>query len=908
MIKDYLLKHFASSSIILLLFIFGILSAQTLRAQDSKGTAFWICFPGNLTSQNTELYITANQASTVTIDIPGLAFNTVVAVAPGGLQTVSIPAAAQVQSQFVAENKGIHITATTEVTVYGMNAQTATTDAFLAFPLDAIGMEYYILGYNKDFGFSNPTQATIVGTQNATTVTITTTVTGGGFVAGVPANIVLQQGQVYQLRSTATNADYSGTKMTADKPISVFGGAQCTNISGTLRACDHLVEQLPALNSWGKSFVTVPLATRLAGDVFRFMAQVNATAVSVNGAVVANLNAGQFHETILPSTSYNRITSNQPILVGQYSRSSQADNVTSDPFFALVPPDEQFLNSYIVSAGTANITANFINLTSPTANIATVKVDAVTVAGGLWVPIAGTTFSGAKVPVAAGVHTITSSLPIGALVYGYGSFDSYGYLGGQSFSPIATVTSLVLSPKTGTAVINTNQCWDALVKDQFNAPVVGVRVDFAIAGPNNGSAGFANTDVNGIARLCYTGTLTGDDIITASVGSITDNATFTWTYACNITVTAKKFYDLNTNGVDDDNLPVAGWAIALSGTDENLNPVGPVNQVTVLNGTTAFTQLTKGTYTVTEGSVAGWVNTTATSANLTLTTCVSPPQVNFGNVCLGAGGLKGGGLGFWANKNGQSLLTADILCMLNSLCLRNADGSRYDPINGCPAPSAAQLTAGKASLKTWLLDAYATNMAYMLSAQFAALQINVLKGYRDASRLIYAPGTASANAADFATLSAVMAEANGILCANGIIGSRNSLRDRAEAIKDALEAASGNRNFVQLQPCNLTNTYSVSGSNEQENASSLVEAEKALLQLKAIPNPSRNFFTLSLITNNKVDRINVRVLDMQGRVMESYNDFRNGQTIRLGYALRSGTYLVEMVQGKERKTQTVIKQ
>ncbi|MEO6584083.1 MAG: hypothetical protein ABIO05_07150, partial [Ferruginibacter sp.] len=84
----------------ILVLLFAIVNSPFANAQDSKGTEFWICFPGNLSVVNTQLYITAEAASTVTIDIPGIAFNTVVAVAPGGLQTVTIPSAAQVQSSF----------------------------------------------------------------------------------------------------------------------------------------------------------------------------------------------------------------------------------------------------------------------------------------------------------------------------------------------------------------------------------------------------------------------------------------------------------------------------------------------------------------------------------------------------------------------------------------------------------------------------------------------------------------------------------------------------------------------------------------------------------------------------------------------------------------------------------------
>jgi len=272
----------------------------------------------------------------------------------------------------------------------------------------------------------------------------------------------------------------------------------------------------------------MPLATRLAGDVFRVMAKQDGTQVSINGVVVGTLNAWQFYETILGSSTYNRITSTAPILVGQYSRSSQADDVTSDPFFVLVPPDEQFLNNYIVSAGTPNIAANFLNITSPTAQTGTVLVDGGVVAPGLWNPIPGTTFSGAKVPITSGIHTVNSVAPVGLVIYGFGSFDSYGYLGGQAFGAVATVSTLTISPVNGSAVVNTNHCWDAEVLDQFGDPVPGVRVDFVVTGVNNHS-GFAFTNASGIATYCFTGINVGPDVIVASVGALNATAQFNWT-------------------------------------------------------------------------------------------------------------------------------------------------------------------------------------------------------------------------------------------------------------------------------------------------------------------------------------------------------------------------------------------
>ncbi len=529
-----LLKQF----VLVAMFFYGSISIVT--AQDSKGKEFWICFPGNQQSLSTELYITAAQASVVKVEIPGLGFNQTVTVQAGSIQLVTLPGEVQVQSKFIAEKKGVHITASNEVTVYGMNAVTSSTDAFLAYPLDAIGKEYYVMAYSKDFTYALPSQATITATEDKTKITIISSLTDAGFKAGVPKNINLDKGEVYQLRSNIDGADFTGTKIIADKPVSVFGGAQCTNISDGARACDHLVEQIPALNSWGKKFITVPLATRLKGDVFRFLAQKDGTSVSVNGVVVANLQAGSFFETILNSTTYNSITSSQPVLVGQYSRSSQVDNVISDPFFALVTPEEQYITDYVISAGTANIRNNYLSISAAANAIKDITIDGVMVDSLLWKPIPGIDGFGAQVPVKTGVHNVSGKLPFGLIVYGFGLYDSYGYAGGQSFIPQANVTKIAVLPKTDSKTITNQQCFTTIVKNKMDIPMAGVRVDFVIAGVNGETAGFSTTDSAGNAVFCYTGTHTGTDKIKVMVADESDNAIMTWADTCSITTAVTK--------------------------------------------------------------------------------------------------------------------------------------------------------------------------------------------------------------------------------------------------------------------------------------------------------------------------------------------------------------------------------
>lgn len=903
--KNKLIKTFRLFAFLCFVMLGSVHFQQVIaQAPDSKGKDFWLMFPANLTPPTLTLFITGDVNTSGTVVIPGLAFSTPFSVTAGTITSVIIPTAAQVTSSNLVESKGIHVTSTDEVTVYGLNRVQATTDAFLGLPTDILGTAYLNLGY-KNSNIVNATQFGIVASQDNTTVTITPTVTTDGRIAGIAYNIVLNQGQTYLLRNTdvAPN-DLSGTSITSDKPIAVFGGHQCANIPPGALACDFIVEQLTPTNTWGKNFVTVPLKTRLNGDTFRFIASENGTDVTVNGVLIATLNAGQLHEMIIAGSS--QISSTKPIMVAQYSNGTTFDGVTSDPFMMLIPPYEQFLAGYTITTPATGFDLNFVNVVVPAAAVGAILLDGIAIPAGSFSPIGATGFSGAQVDIALGAHNLTGSLPFGVFVYGFAFADSYGYPGGMSLAPIASVTTVELTPETGTAAINTEKCWDALVKDQNGNPLEGVRVDFTITGVNPGSTGFAFTDANGVAHFCYTGTNAGDDLITASVGTITDASNFTWTDGCNITVTAKKFYDLNTNGLDDDNMPVQGWQISLGGVDENNVPVDPMILPTGPNGTIAFPSINKGTYTVMEETVAGWVHTTPTSVNLTLNTCVDPTQVKFGNVCLGGANTGGGGLGFWSNKNGQTLITGAYLCELNALCLRNADGSNYDPVAGCPTPTNPQVNAGKSSLKNWLLNAYATNMSYMLSAQLAALKLNVLKGYVNPSRLIYAPGTSSANAAGFATVTAVMNEANTILCANGMISASDPSRATAEAVKNALEKASGNSNYVQLQPCSL---LAPAVTRVQANVEDIVPImESPVLLLKANPNPSANLFTISLVSSNQTEMISLRVFDMQGRVVEMFNNLRNGQTIQVGSKLSAGTYLIEIMQAGVRKTQRVIKQ
>lgn len=271
------------------------------------------------------------------------------------------------------------------------------------------------------------------------------------------------------------------------------------------------------------------------------------------------------------------------------------------------------------------------------------------------------------------------------------------------------------------------------------------------------------------------------------------------------TIAGHKFYDSDVDGVfDAGEVGIAGYQIELFGAASS-------NTTTVLNplGMYSFLGLNPGNYGTCEVIPEGgqtWLTTTGT----TISPIVVGPDSNdndFGNVCLGGG--NGRTLGFWSNKNGESKIktagTATVLNSLSALNLRNANGSDFDP-------------ADYKTFRAWLLNATATNMAYMLSAQMSAMSLNVSLGGTNgpvpANAQLYA-GTAPAGCSvvglsqfGFIGAQALIDAANASLGADGLTPSGDPNRVCQEFLKDALDDGNNNLNFVQTDPTRCLVEYS----------------------------------------------------------------------------------------------------
>lgn len=517
------------SFIFLLIMLPTVMVYSQNEIPDNKGKEFWLMFNRNNDNQgiNLDLFISGESATTGQVILPN---STVLnfSVTPGAVTTVDIPSSLIAVLADGVDNRGVHIIAEDEITVYGLNQRRASTDAFLALPTDILGNEYIIASYTT-WRSSNTLSSVIgvVATMDNTVVTITPASNTNNRQAGVPFQLTLQMGETYQLAAGILGSDLTGSIVSSNNPVAVFSGHTCSNVPQTTTFCDHLIEQIPPANSLGESFVTVPLASRRAGDIFRVIATKDATSVTVTGtngySENFTLNGGEFKELDIPSDVYSRIVSDQAILVAQYSKGQTSDNVISDPFMMLIPPFEQFQNRYTVSTPATGFNKHFINLAVPISQKDKIELDGAFLSASIFTDIPGSTFAGAQVEVSEGTHNLSGNLAFGSFMYGFGSYDSYGYPGGQALARVEQVRNINLDLEQEIQQ-GTTYCFNSTVTDDNGAPIFGVRVDFEVQGPN-GKVGFAVTNEEGIASFCLDAVNEGTDKIVASVGITTAEAT-----------------------------------------------------------------------------------------------------------------------------------------------------------------------------------------------------------------------------------------------------------------------------------------------------------------------------------------------------------------------------------------------
>lgn len=439
----------------------------------SKGTDFWLCMPEKYNS-NTEgvpnvpavyLQIAASAAANGLVEIPGLGFSYAYSVAANSVTSVSLPMTVFLSGKDVIQNKGIHVTSNTPVSVVGVTAHLFESDSYLGLPANALGTQYTVLAIG-----GKQSQLAIVATQDSTTVTIVPSEDSGEAtntrLRRVPYTITLNTGQTYQLRSRLEIEGVTGTHITSNKPVAVWGGAREALIPATqYTAANTVFEQLIPSDRQGTRFLCVPLATRPFATFVGIVAARYNTEVRLNGILQTTLKRGQSwaYQLLEPV----EITTSKPALVAQYGAGSDYDGViNADPTMALLPAVSQYMP---VQPGKTVVRSpifysQHLSLLVPSTATGNVLLNG-QAAFPTFTAIGSSGYSAASLTLATGNYlvTTTTGVPIAAIAQGYDGYDSYSHPTGLDLSaqiplvqPIGAPTNLTA---TAVAATQINLTW-----------------------------------------------------------------------------------------------------------------------------------------------------------------------------------------------------------------------------------------------------------------------------------------------------------------------------------------------------------------------------------------------------------------------------------------------------------------
>ena len=452
MTKCYVAMHAYPICRRLLLAVVALVAASllvpvTVNAQvDNQGRDFYLPFLPNIFNPTVEVHLTSDVATTVNIEYPvnSPTFTTSVSVVPGDITIVQVPAtSAQGWTIGTVDNNAVRAFSDDPFIAYMINRRPTTSDAALALPVDALNTEYLVKTYFSNIVPSDRGEFGIVAPFNNTTVEIIPSNNlagpGGGFPAGTPFTITLDQGEGFLGQSTTsgTNGDLTGTVISADKPVAVTNGNLCTNVPPSQTFCDHIFQFAHPLQSWGNAVVVSNLPNLPDGAVYRVLAAEDNTTIQQNGSAVAVLNSGEFYETGR-LTGNHEFTGDKPVFVTQFMTGINPGD--GDPAMGSMIPRDQYLSNYTFSTvGGDQFAQNFLTVIAENDDAGSLLLDGSPIPVGEFTAIGTTGFSAATVPLDEGTHTTSSSGRHGITVIGVNDDDSYIYPGGALFDFINPV-------------------------------------------------------------------------------------------------------------------------------------------------------------------------------------------------------------------------------------------------------------------------------------------------------------------------------------------------------------------------------------------------------------------------------------------------------------------------------------
>jgi gliding motility-associated-like protein len=465
---------FLSSLITLLLlsincFVFGQGNSS------SQGKEFWTAYMTHIEDNGfsqMSLYVTADENTTVTLEVADGSFSPIVKeVVAGQVTIIAVPKTVFLknQGQFM---KGLHITSVKKVAVFAHIYASSVSGATLLLPVAVLGKSYFSINYTQDSNAQAKgaySTFMVIATEDNTTVEITPSQTLlDGKAAGKTFSIILKKGEVYQGLSendlTNTSIKSVSSANGGCKKIAVFSGSSkiaigCHDKNFT---SDNLFQQVYPTVSWGKDFITIPLKSRNY-DIFRVIFTDPNTVLRINGELIDKTQYRSNNLYEFESLKANTINADKPIQVVQYAvtqgkmlgNGCQFDSLDrGDPEMIYLNPLEQTLDHVtLYSSPYYAITNHFINVVIKADKASSFMLDGVPYSKFVALLSNNSSYAYAQIPVTAGTHYLSAGDGFSAIAYGFGNYESYGYSGGTNFKNLDEYVSLA-NPQTNSTQLS----------------------------------------------------------------------------------------------------------------------------------------------------------------------------------------------------------------------------------------------------------------------------------------------------------------------------------------------------------------------------------------------------------------------------------------------------------------------
>ncbi|KAF7242293.1 IgGFc-binding protein [Varanus komodoensis] len=333
----------------------------------------------------------------------------------------------------------VQIKADKDISVFFRNHKDYTTGATAVYPVQQLGTLYYVVtpegnmaGTFKEFAvvaYKSPTQVDIL---------LTGSVSFGGqsYSAGSRLVVDLKAFQAIQLQSSD---DLTGTRVESVEPVAVLSGHSCAKKN---THCDHVIEQLLPVHSWGTTFIVPSLSFQTSVDQAYILASQRAAILLQTGFKThsISLDPGEVFYFNIRNSHPVYISADVGIQVLFFFTGATRGRKIYDPFLINIPPLTSYCTSYHMDA--MQQYDNYVVLIAKTSESTGIAFDKRTVQNIRWMPIPGTEYSWAEHRLSSRMSALSlkhPSAPFGAFILGASNGDGYGSVG--LCSPMCPVNS-----------------------------------------------------------------------------------------------------------------------------------------------------------------------------------------------------------------------------------------------------------------------------------------------------------------------------------------------------------------------------------------------------------------------------------------------------------------------------------